>query len=318
MLTIYSAGSGSPQVWRPGAEIPRDPMWIDMIDPDQEERRQAARLVGTELPTRDEASAIELSSRLRFTEAVLRLNVPLFVRTGGSTGPMTPLGFVLTPKLLASIRYANSLSFDQAAAALASSDAPKSGVDVFISLMQSIVGVGADRLEDLGNNLSTLSEKVFSEVRNDRALLREALMQVGTTQREVNQIRAAMVGTSRVITYLCDTAPPWIDAALHKEFRAIQADLSSLSEFQLQLTDRLQFMLDAVLGFINNDQNDIMKVLTIVSVVTVPPMILAGIWGMNFKSIPEYNWAHGYAFGLTMIVLSMVLPLLWLKYKKWM
>ena len=84
-----------------------------------------------------------------------------------------------------------------------------------------------------------------------------------------------------------------------------------MSEFQQQLNDRLQFMLDAVLGFINNDQNDIIKVLTIVSVVTVPPMILAGIWGMNFKSIPEYDWPHGYAFALSMIVLSMLIPLIW-------
>jgi magnesium transporter len=318
MLTIYSSDSKSPQLWHPGTAVSPNPMWIDMIDPDSGERQHAALLLGTEVPTRDQASAIELSSRLRSSEAVLRLNVPLFVRTGGSRGPMTPLGFVLTPKMLASIRYANSLSFDQAAAEFASAHPPQSGVDVFIALMQSIVAVGADRLEDLGNRLSMLSERVFSELRSERALLRDALMQVGTTQREVNQIRAAMLGASRVITYLCDTAPPWIDSAQHKQFRAIQADMSSLGEFQTQLTDRLQFMLDAVLGFINNDQNDIMKVLTIVSVVTVPPMILAGIWGMNFKSIPEYNWAHGYAFGLTMIVLSMVLPLVWLKIKKWL
>ncbi len=293
-------------------------MWIDMIDPSPEERQHAAQLLGTGVPTRDQVSAIELSSRLRASEAVLRLNVPLFVRTGGSRGPMTPLGFVLTPKLLASIRYAKSSSFDQAAAGLAGAHAPKSGVDVFIALMQSIVDVGADRLEDLGNRLSMLSERVFSDLRSERALLRDALMQVGTTQREVNQIRGAMLGASRVITYVCETAPSWIDAAQHKQFQAIQADMSSLSEFQQQLSDRLQFMLDAVLGFINNDQNDIMRVLTIVSVVTVPPMILAGIWGMNFKSIPEYNWAHGYAFGLSMIVLSMVLPLVWLKIKKWL
>ena len=72
-----------------------------------------------------------------------------------------------------------------------------------------------------------------------------------------------------------------------------------------------------MLGFINNDQNDIMKVLTVITVVTIPPMILAGIWGMNFKSIPEYDWPHGYAFGLTMIGLSMLLPLLYFKWKKW-
>jgi magnesium transporter len=318
MLTIYSSQSTPPQVWRPGTGVALDPVWIDMIDPSEEERRQAALLLGTGLPTRDQTSAIELSSRLRSSESALRLNIPSFVRTEGVRGPMTPLGFVLTPKILATVRYAKSLSFDQVAAAIATAEGPRSAAAVFLGLMEGIVDVGADRLEELGNNLSSLSEKIFSQTPSERTLLRGALLKVGTMQRQVNQIRAAMLGASRVMIYLCDNAPPWIDSKLHGHFRAIQGDLGSLGEFQQQLSDRLQFMLDAVLGFINNDQNDIMKVLTIVSVVTVPPMILAGIWGMNFKSIPEYNWAHGYAFGLTMIVLSMVIPLVWLKSKKWL
>jgi magnesium transporter len=184
--------------------------------------------------------------------------------------------------------------------------------------MDGIADVAADRLETLGNNLSNLSEAVFSEDLSERRFLRSALLQVGKMQRQVTQIRSAMLGVSRVIVYLCDSPPRWIESEMQKQFRSIQVDIVSLGEFQQQLSDRLQFMLDAVLGFINNDQNDIMKVLTIVSVVTVPPMILAGIWGMNFKSIPEYNWAHGYAFGLTMIVLSMALPLTWFKLKKWL
>ena len=318
MLTIYSSGSKTPQVWHPGTALPTSAIWIDMIEPSEDERQQAAALLGTQLPTRDQTSAIELSSRLRSSETVLRLNIPSFVRTHGKKGLMTPLGFVITPKLLATVRYAKSLSFDLVAGAIASADAPQSAIDVFIALMVSIVDVGADRLESLGNDLSTLSEAVFSEVRSERNVLRNALLQVGAMQRQVNQIRAAMLGASRVVTFMCDTAPKWIESDLHGQFRSIQADLGSLGEFHQQLSDRLQFMLDAVLGFINNDQNDIMKVLTIVSVVTVPPMILAGIWGMNFKSIPEYNWPHGYAFGLTMIVLSMVLPLIYLKIKKWL
>jgi magnesium transporter len=305
-------------VWQPGVGVPKSAIWIDMIEPSEDERQQAAVLLGTRLPTRDQTSAIELSSRLRSSETVLRLNIPSFVRTHGTKGLMTPLGFVVTPKTLATVRYADSLSFDKVARAIASADAPQSAIDVFIALMESIVDVGADRLESLGNDLSTLSEEVFSDVRTERHLLRNALLRVGAMQRQVNQIRAAMLGAARVITFMCDTAPKWIEADLHGQFRSIQADLGSLSEFQQQLSDRLQFMLDAVLGFINNDQNDIIKVLTIVSVVTVPPMILAGIWGMNFKSIPEYNWAHGYAFGLTMIVLSMVLPLIFFKIKKWL
>jgi magnesium transporter len=318
MLTIYSSGSKPPYVWRPGTEVPTNAIWIDLVEPSEDERQRAATLLGTQLPTRDQTSAIELSSRLRSSETVIRLNIPSFVRTHGKKGLMTPLGFVITPKLVATVRYAVSSSFDLVAGAIASADAPQSAIDVFIALLVSIVDVGADRLESLGNDLSTLSEQVFSGVRSERYLLRNALVQVGAMQRQVNQIRAAMLGASRVVTFMCDTAPKWIEQDLHGQFRSIQADLGSLGEFHQQLSDRLQFMLDAVLGFINNDQNDIMKVLTIVSVVTVPPMILAGIWGMNFKSIPEYNWAHGYAFALTMIVLSMALPLIFFKIKKWL
>jgi magnesium transporter len=318
MLKIFASDSKSPVVWRPGADVPTNPVWIDLVNPSEEERQQAALLLGDRLPTRDQTSAIELSSRLQSSELVLRLNVPSFVRMHGEKGLMTPLGFVLTPKILASIRYAESLSFDQVVSAMGSADAPRSALDVFIALMDSIADVAADRLETLGNNLSNLSEAVFSEDLSERRLLRSALFQVGRIQRQVTQIRSAMLGVSRVIAYLCDSPPRWIESEVQKQFRSIQADIVSLGEFQQQLSDRLQFMLDAVLGFINNDQNDIMKVLTIVSVVTVPPMILAGIWGMNFKSIPEYNWAHGYAFALTMIFLSMALPLTWFKLKKWL
>jgi magnesium transporter len=298
--------------------VPTSAIWIDAIEPSEDERQQAAVLLGAPLPTRDQSSAIELSSRLRSYESVLRLNIPSYVRTHGETGLMTPLGFVVTPKMVATVRYAKSLAFDQVARVIASADAPQSAIDVFIALLESIVDVGADRLETLSNDVSMLSEQVFSKTRTERNLLRSALFRVGAMQRQVTQIRAAMLGTARVATFMCDTAPKWIESDLHGHFRSIQADLGSLGEFQQQLSDRLQFMLDAVLGFINTDQNDIIKVLTIVSVVTVPPMILAGIWGMNFKSIPEYNWAHGYAFGLTMIVLSMVVPLIFLKIKKWL
>ena len=121
-----------------------------------------------------------------------------------------------------------------------------------------------------------------------------------------------------MVAYLCECGTPWVDAKLHGQFKIVQADIGSLSEYNQQVSERLQFLLDAVLGFINNQQNDIMRILTIVSVATVPPMILAGIWGMNFKSIPEYNWPHGYAFGLSMILLSMVLPLIWFKLKRWL
>jgi magnesium transporter len=317
MLKIYSPQSHAPQIWAPLAAEVEHPAWLDLIDPSEEERQRANQIIGTPLPSRGETSALELSSRLVTSADTLRVNIPSFVRAEGEHGPSTPLGFVLTPTILATLRYADSLAFDKVAASFPNKVAPAASTDVFIALLESIVDVGADRIEFISGELSKFSQSIFSEETGRRNLLRRALFELGSMQRQIIQIRAALLGVSRVVTYLCDASTSWISDKVQSRFKVVHADIVSLSEFDQQISERLQFLLDAVLGFINNDQNDIMRVLTVVSVATVPPMILAGIWGMNFKSIPEYDWPHGYAFGLSMIALSMIVPLLVFKLKKW-
>ncbi|MGH8121743.1 MAG: CorA family divalent cation transporter [Rudaea sp.] len=311
MLTSYPANNGTPKM------RPIDALWIDLLDPSAEERAQAEAALGAQLPTRDQISAIELSSRLRSDTEILRLNIPAFVHGDDGQGAMTPLGLVLTPRMLVSLRYADSIAFKHMAEVAGASSAPRDSIDTFVTLIETIVNVGADRMEATASDLSKLSRAVFADSRDQRRQLRGALFKVGSLQRQITQIRAAMLGVSRVVGYLCEVAPPWIDKKHYAQFKTVHADIGSLAEFDQQLSDRLQFLLDAVLGFINNDQNDIMKVLTVITVVTIPPMILAGIWGMNFKSIGEYDWPHGYAFALTMIVASVIVPLLWFKWKKW-
>jgi magnesium transporter len=99
--------------------------------------------------------------------------------------------------------------------------------------------------------------------------------------------------------------------------KTAEGDLASLTDFEVHLTDKVQFLLDAVLGFIKTEQNDIFKVLTIVSVVGIPPTLIAGIYGMNFQNMPEYHWSHGYAWGLSLIFLSTILPVAWFKWRGW-
>lgn len=318
MLTIHFAGSNTPLCWQPGAVLPSGAaLWLDLVDPSEAERAQAESLLDAKLPTRDQTSALELSSRMRATATTLRLNLPAFVRAEQGQGPMTPLAFVLTPQRLASVRYADSIAFNAVDRAMRGAEAPRDSVDLFVALLEAIVDAGADRMQEIAGDLSRQSRAIFSESREHSRQLRGALFKVGSMQRQVTQIRMAMLGTARIVTWLRDGAPEWIGTEAHARLCTVHTDIGSLTEFDQQLNDRIQFLLDAVLGFINNDQNDIMKVLTVITVVTIPPMILAGIWGMNFKSIPEYNWAHGYAFGLTMIVLSMLLPLAWFRWKKW-
>jgi magnesium transporter len=293
------------------------PIWLDLTDPDDVERARAQALLGHTLPTRERISAIAQSDRLRSDTNILCLNIPAFVRAESGQGAMTPLGFVLTPELLATVRYAESAAFTQVGQIIGKTDAPATSVDVFIALIEAIVDVSADRMQQLSGELSGLSRAVFSEHRDQRRLLRNALLKVGAMQRQMVQLRSSMLGMSRVVAYLREIAPAWLGDKARDHLRVVQTDIGSLTEFDQQLSDRIQFLLDAVLGFINNDQNDIMKVLTIVSVVTIGPMTLAGIWGMNFKSIGEYDWPHGYAMALTVMAVSIVVPLIIFRWKKW-
>ncbi len=318
MLTIHSMHPPALTVWKPGDPVPiGTPLWLDLLDPNDDERAQAESLLGAPLPRRDQISAIELSSRLRAGNEILRLNIPAFVRAESGRGAMTPLGFVLTPRLLVSVRYAESLAFLHMSQLAATADAAGGSVDTFVGLIENIVNVCADRMEEIAGELSKLSRAVFSDERGQRGILRGALFKVGAAQRQIVQLRSAMLGVSRVVAYLCEIAPDWIEKKNLERFKTIQTDVASLAEFDQQLSDRLQFLLDAVLGFINNNQNEIMKVLTIVSVVTIGPMILAGIWGMNFKTIHEYDWPHGYTMALTAMAASVIVPLIIFKWKKW-
>jgi len=100
--------------------------------------------------------------------------------------------------------------------------------------------------------------------------------------------------------------------------KAIRADVTSLTDYEAHLSSKVQFLLDATLGFINIEQNDIVKTLTIASVVGVPPVLVAGIYGMNFRVMPELHWALGYPFAIGLIVISALLPLWWFKRRGWM
>jgi magnesium transporter len=294
-----------------------DALWLDLIDPTDDERKRAAELLGAGLPTRKQIASIVLSSRVIAGDEVLRINIPGFVRADAGQGDLTPLGILLTPRLLVTVRYAESVAFDRLTDEVARQAAAGSSLDAFVDLFESVAATAAERMESLSVELSKVSRQVFSERDGHARVLRDVLHEVGRIQRQLTQVRAATLGVERGLAHLCDAAPKWIGKAHVAQLLVVRNDLQALSQFDEQMDDKVQFLLDATLGFINTDQNDLIKVLTIASVVTIPPMILAGIWGMNFKSIPEYGWAHGYAFAWTLIVLSMALPLAWFKWKKW-
>jgi magnesium transporter len=318
MLTTYPASKSQ------DGSVPPGVAWIDLFNPTAEERTKVEREYGLELPSREELSEVELSSRVSEKNGVLFLNMPAVSRAASPDTAPSPLGFVLSNAVLVTVRYAPLRAFESVAERVSNDSGRRAGIDVFSELIDEMVDLSADLLEETARDLDTISSAIFSNridgsrhatKSNDE--LRDILTRVGTTGERLSRIRATVLGLQRILTYVSGRERDWIPRAMIMHLGTPQSDLVSLTEYETHLSDKVQFLLDAVLGFINTKQNDIFQVLTVISVVGIPPTLVASIYGMNFRNMPELNWAWGYEYGLALIVLSAVVPILWFKWRRW-
>ena len=296
-------------------------VWLDLLLPDDAERSLAERATGLRVPALADLSEIESSSRLSMQDGALYLSTPMSYLDAAKVSHIAPLGIVLSQQRLLTVRYAELPAFETYAARFQDAPERPSSVAAFAGLMEAVVDRLADVLEHVGADLDAMSRRVFrgeqTRVRRADLKLQAALRGVGQAGERLSNIRDSLLGLQRLVSYTCETVAAWIEEAERPRFAVLRQDIASLAEYDGRLSDKVQFLLDATLGFINIEQNNGIKVLTVVSVVGVPPTLLASIYGMNFKNMPELQWHYGYAYGLTMIVLSAVVPLLWFWRRGW-
>jgi magnesium transporter len=305
------------------AREPADAIWIDLSDPTADEINKISSTLGWDIPARAELEEIESSSRLQFEDDVLQVSTPVSAH-GGESDP-TPVGFVLTKKALVTIRYTEMHAFEATAHLCNKRAHGLTSSEVFISLVEGMVDYGADMLEAIGKHLNAMSREAFWRygreprrgIKRRTRLLQEALVDIGNTGDHLSQIRESLLGLQRIAPFAREKTMEWMKPDLQTRLKTIERDLGSLSDFEVHLSNKVQFLLDAILGFINTEQNDIFKVLTIASVVGIPPTFIASMYGMNFHDMPEYTWHYGYEWGLFLIVLSTVLPIAWFKWRGW-
>jgi len=299
--------------------------WIDLYDPTSDERRRAAEISNVEIPERQALEEIESSSRLRLANGTLYLSMPVSAHAEQNESAPTSVGFVLNERILVTVRYTELKGFDNAKEQIARGSCPPRPVAIFTALLEGMVDFGADLLQQIAADLNAISRRIFQvrafSARRNVAVqtrsLRNTMIEVGQRGDRLSQIRESLLGLQRIASFVAEKGQAWIGADVQTRLKTATGDVASLTDFEIHLTDKVQFLLDAVLGFINTEQNDIFKVLTIVSVVGVPPTLIAGIYGMNFQGMPEYHWAHGYAWGLSLIFLSTILPVVWFKWRGW-
>jgi len=302
----------------------RSAIWIDLQDatPDEIERVQIATAL--KVPTEPEVSEIETSSRLASRDGALYLSMPL-IRLADDGPRTTSAGFVVSPERLISVRFAPSRIFDAYAEHLPRGSASHEvGAHIFVGLLEAIIDRQADALEQVRADLDTISHGIFAMGVNQEggrktedATLRRTLGQLGHIGDLISHVRDTQVGAARIVPYVEAMAAEWLPKELMPRLVTLRLDIASVSDFDTHLNDKLQFLLDATLGFINIAQNNVMKVMAIASVVGIPPVLIAGIYGMNFKNIPEYDWAYGYVWGWGLIILTTLIPLGVFRWRKW-
>jgi magnesium transporter len=303
------------------APIP-DAVWIDLVRPDPSETAFVEHSTGLNLPSFAALSEIESSSRLRAQNGVLYLSAPLVHSADAGNPQTTPVGFVLGPELLVTVRFEALTAFSTFAGA-----APETASEAFAGLIEAIVDRNADILERIATDLDTVSHRLFRSGTEETASygrpaqeaadLRAVLRRIGASGDLASKLRDALLGLTRMVAYVENLGAAWLPEAVKTRLETVRQDLHSLSDYDAHLVNKVQLLLDAALGLTNIEQSNIIKVLTIVSVVGVPPTLVASMYGMNFHDMPELSWAWGYPYGLALIALSAVGPLLWFRWRGW-
>ena len=295
-------------------------IWIDLFRPTEEEIARVGEITGLRVPSEADVSEIESSSRLLFENGAYYLSAPLVGITADGEHPLTPVGFVLSPRVLLTVRFGELPSFE-AARTLCVAQPPRNAEEALLHIFETVVERAADALEHSGTICDALSNAAFRDGARRKSVggqLDATLRRIGFVAEKLSRIRDELLALGRIGVYVTESGIEGAPKVNPVRMKAIRADITSLTDYEAHLAGKVQFLLDATLGFINIEQNEIVKTLTIASVVGVPPVLIAGIYGMNFRVMPELHWALGYPFAIALIVVSALLPLWWFKRRGWM
>ncbi len=309
------------------ASLDADTVWIDCLSPTDAELAGLDRLMGFEVPNRHDISEIELSSRLyREDDGTLVMIANLLPkREEYSVTPPRPAAFILRENVLLTIRYSEFFSFERVQQRLPRESEPQNAMSIFCRLLEEAVADRADNLELSMRHLEELTSRLFlapygpeRRLANEGPELAAALRQIGSLGESVSNIRESITSLQRATNFARAYIPDgwWRDQRLVVE--SARNDLTALSDEAAFIMNKLSFNLDAVLGMINIDESKIIRLLSVVTLLLSPPVLIAGIYGMNFQIMPELGWKYGYLFSLALMLVTAVASVWYLKRKRWL
>lgn len=332
-----------------GTALPEGTIWLDVLRPDEAEREEISTSLGVDLPTQEDMREIEASSRLYTEGEAAFLTTPVMSRGQEGRPDLGVLTFVLTPRVLITIRHTEPLWLAIfAARAMRQPGLVTGHLDAMLGILEAVVDRAADVLEMVAGELDQLSNQVFSVLDEPAAprrttrqesqkrqaarrriekrkpakgasdALRSVITAIGRAGDLTHKVRDSLAGLERLSAFAVIVAGPRMGKEQKMRLKTISRDVHSLVEhagFQAMQTN---FLLDATLGVINIQQTNIIKIFSVAAAAFLPPTLIASIYGMNFEYMPELSKPWGYPLALFLMVLSAVLPLLYFKRKKWL
>ena len=306
------------------AGLPESSVWIDLVKPTTEEDHAVERLAGIAVPTREDMQEIEISSRLYIENGARYMTATLMCAADTETPRTTAVTFILAGHRLVTVRYDEPKPFVLVENKLARNCPPGiTGEMVLMELLDAVIDRNADILERAGSDMDSISHQIFEPegaARTGHAKrYSDILIAIGRKGDLTSKVRESLVSIGRVVTFVAAAVDgvKW-SKDMREQLKTMQRDVISLTDHASYLSNKITFVLDAMLGVVNLEQNNIIKLFSVMAVVLMPPTLIASIYGMNFKIMPELEWTHGYPLALVMMVFAAVLPYYLFKWKKWL
>ncbi|HZP21262.1 MAG TPA: magnesium transporter CorA family protein [Bauldia sp.] len=326
MLVAYRLSDTGPEIVPIEADgrVPADASWVDVFQPTAEEDRATEAFLGASLPTREETQEIEFSSRFYTEDGATYMTAPLLTGIDIGKPVLTPFTIVVARDRIATLRYEDLRAFRQF---LARAIKPGSGCisapGVFVGLIEAVVDRTADVLERISADIDRINSEVFGVGRADarqRGRRLELMMgDIGVQGDLAAKARESLASLERLVQFATLALPSSFAKGSSKQrLKLAGRDIRSLEDQVTFLSNKINFLLDATLGLISVQQNEVIRILTVATGIFFPPTLIATIYGMNFDFMPELHWGIGYPLALVVMIASAVLPYIYFRRRGWL
>jgi magnesium transporter len=293
-----------------------NPIWIDVIDPEEEELLWIKEAFGVLLPELDDLGDLEASARyFEADDGHMHIRTD-FLLDEEETSRNVRVAFVMTKQVLFSIHDEDLPVFRLVRLrARLRPGSVSNAKDVLLDLYSTDAEYSADALEEVYENLEQAGKRVLSDDISDKDAA-EVLETIAKEEDTNGRIRRNVMDTRRALSFLMRSK--LLSDEQQEEARQILRDIDSLENHTAFLFDKINFLMDATVGFISLNQSKIIKIFSVVSVALMPPTLLASIWGMNFQHMPELTETWGYPVAILSMVISAIIPLSYFRHKGWL